>query len=120
MPHNPLDGLPAWFFPVLRGIVGGKHNREIADDCGLREHTVEKYASEIYAILECGGRADLIARAYRGEFGNLNDLEEVSGWARGAGPTSEWPPSGLQGATRQMECDSPCRPQAWKDLVCRS
>jgi hypothetical protein len=105
MPHNPLDGLPAWFFPVLRGIVGGKHNREIADDCGLREHTVEKYASEIYAILECGGRAD---------------LEEVSGWARGAGPTSEWPPSGLQGATRQMECDSPCRPQAWKDLVCRS
>jgi DNA-binding NarL/FixJ family response regulator len=79
MPHNPLEDLPTRFFPVLRGIVGGKHNREIADECGYTEHTVESYASEIYSILGCSGRADLIVRAYRGEFGNLNKLEEVSG-----------------------------------------
>jgi DNA-binding CsgD family transcriptional regulator len=79
MPLHTLDDLPVRCYPVLRGILAGKHNREIAEDCSLTEHTVESYCSEIYSIFECDGRGDLISRALRGEFGNLDELEEVSG-----------------------------------------
>jgi DNA-binding NarL/FixJ family response regulator len=79
MPPSVSD-LAERHIPVLRMLVQGKHNREIADELGYAEHTVEKYASEIYAILECpGGRPELIVRALRGDFGDLNDLGEVSG-----------------------------------------
>ena len=78
MPQDPLDDLPIRCYPVLRGLLAAKHNREIARECGYSLHTVEKYASEIYAILGCNGRADLIARALHGDFGDLNKLGEVS------------------------------------------
>jgi DNA-binding NarL/FixJ family response regulator len=68
MPPSVSD-LAERHIPAFRLLVQGKHNREIAAAYGLLEHTVESYASEIYAILVCeGGRTELIVRALRGDF----------------------------------------------------
>ncbi len=60
--------VPARLFPVLRELKSGAHNHTIAERLDLREHTVEKYVSELLAIFQCDGRGELIARAASGQF----------------------------------------------------
>ena len=64
--------------PVFRLLVRGKHNTEIADALKLAVETVEQYNSKIYSLLECNGRVDLVIRANRGDFGNLDEIAKVS------------------------------------------
>jgi DNA-binding NarL/FixJ family response regulator len=78
MSRSPLDDLPARLVPVFRLLVRGRPNREIADARKLAVETVEQYNSQIYAILECNGRVDLILRANRGDFGDLDEIAKVS------------------------------------------
>ncbi len=68
--------IPKRLRPVLLELVEGKTNAEIAETCALTVHTVESYVSELLSIFQCKNRTEFVARLFRGEFG---DIEEVSG-----------------------------------------
>jgi DNA-binding CsgD family transcriptional regulator len=50
---------------VMRLLVEGRPNREIARLMGLSPHTVKSYLREIYRKLEVGNRAEAAAVALR-------------------------------------------------------
>jgi pimeloyl-ACP methyl ester carboxylesterase/DNA-binding CsgD family transcriptional regulator len=61
--HGPSGGLTAREVEVLRLLVAGKTNGEIAEELVLSVRTVERHAANIYRKLGARGRADATARA---------------------------------------------------------
>lgn len=64
------EKLPEWFFllspkerEIIRHVLLGKNNKEIAADIHIGEQTVRNYISAIYAKLEVPDRRALIAKA---------------------------------------------------------
>lgn len=56
---------------VLRGVLGGKTNKQIAHDCGISPRTVETYRSSLMAKMRVTSAAALIRRALAGELDDL-------------------------------------------------
>jgi hypothetical protein len=50
---------------LLRSLVQGKTNREIADDLGIDEPAVERRLGELFATIGASSRADATAFAFR-------------------------------------------------------
>lgn len=59
--HEIIASLAPRLLPVLRGVLEGKRNRVIADEAGVAVHTVENYLTELFAVLGCESRAELLA-----------------------------------------------------------
>jgi len=64
------ETLPDWFFTltpkekqIIKYVLSGKNNKEIASDCNLGEQTVRNYISTIYSKLEVADRRSLIQKA---------------------------------------------------------
>jgi hypothetical protein len=51
--------------PLLRGLVEGKTNREIAEDLGIDETTVTRRLGELFARVGASSRAEATAFAFR-------------------------------------------------------
>lgn len=58
---GPVNGLPPRVRPVLRQLLGGKSEKEIAADLRLTRHTVHTYVKIIYRTLRVHSRAELMA-----------------------------------------------------------
>jgi DNA-binding NarL/FixJ family response regulator len=59
--HSTANGLPPRVRPVLRRLLGGKSEKEIAADLRLTRHTVHTYVKIIYRKLRVHSRAELMA-----------------------------------------------------------
>lgn len=79
MPEDSLNDLPNRLRPVLRELLQGKSNAEIAKALTLQIHTVESYVSKLLSFSGCRNRTELAVRVLQGELGNLKDFEEVFG-----------------------------------------
>lgn len=58
---------------VVRGVIEGESNREIAWSLGITEQTVKFHLTNIYAKLEVQSRAQLIVKFLKGSEGD-NDF----------------------------------------------
>ena len=61
---GPSHGLSPRELEVLRHLAGGRTNREIADQLGISERTVERHVSNLYTKLDVSTRAAATAWAY--------------------------------------------------------
>jgi DNA-binding NarL/FixJ family response regulator len=61
---QPIHGLSPRELEVLRHLAGGRTNREIADELGISERTVDRHVSNLYAKLDVSTRAAATAWAY--------------------------------------------------------
>ena len=59
------DGLPPRVRPVLRQLLAGKSEKEIADYLRLTRNTVHTYVKIIYRRLHVRSRGELLARWVR-------------------------------------------------------
>jgi DNA-binding NarL/FixJ family response regulator len=57
-------GLSARELEVLARVAGGRTNREIAEELGISERTVDRHVSNLYAKLDVSSRAAATAWAY--------------------------------------------------------
>jgi DNA-binding NarL/FixJ family response regulator len=58
------SGLTARELQVLRLVAAGRTNRDIADELGISERTVDRHVSNVYAKLDVSSRATATAWAY--------------------------------------------------------
>jgi len=56
------DGLPPRVRPVLRQLLSGKSEKEIAAQLRLTQNTVHSYVKIIYRRMNVRSRAELLAR----------------------------------------------------------
>ena len=61
---GPSHGLSPREVEVLRHLAGGRTNREIADQLGISERTVDRHVSNLYTKLDVSTRAAATAWAY--------------------------------------------------------
>jgi NarL family two-component system response regulator LiaR len=61
---------------VLRHLVGGRSNAEIADALGIGEETVKTHVSHVLAKLHVDNRAQAIAEALRRRLASIEDVAE--------------------------------------------
>ena len=61
---GPTNGLSPRELEVLRHLAGGRTNREIADELGISERTVDRHVSNLYTKLDVSTRAAATAWAY--------------------------------------------------------
>ena len=61
---GPSHGLSPRELEVLRHLAGGRTNREIADQLGISERTVDRHVSNLYTKLDVSTRAAATAWAY--------------------------------------------------------
>jgi DNA-binding CsgD family transcriptional regulator len=61
---QPPHGLSPREIEVLRHLASGRTNREIADELGISERTVDRHVSNIYTKLDVSTRAAATAFAY--------------------------------------------------------
>ena len=61
---GPSHGLSPRELEVLRHLAGGRTNREIADELGISERTVDRHVSNLYTKLDVSTRAAATAWAY--------------------------------------------------------
>ena len=61
---HPSHGLSPREVEVLRHLAGGRTNREIADELGISERTVDRHVSNLYTKLDVSTRAAATAWAY--------------------------------------------------------
>ena len=61
---GPSHGLSPREVEVLRHLAGGRTNREIADELGISERTVDRHVSNLYTKLDVSTRAAATAWAY--------------------------------------------------------
>ncbi len=62
--HGPSHGLSPREVEVLRHLAGGRTNREIAEQLGISERTVDRHVSNLYTKLDVSTRAAATAWAY--------------------------------------------------------
>ena len=62
--RRPDHGLSPRELEVLRHLAGGRTNREIADQLGISERTVDRHVSNLYTKLDVSTRAAATAWAY--------------------------------------------------------
>jgi DNA-binding NarL/FixJ family response regulator len=61
---GPSHGLSPREVEVLRSLVAGRTNREIADELGISERTVDRHVSNLYTKLDVTSRAAATAWVY--------------------------------------------------------
>ena len=61
---GPSHGLSPRELEVLHHLAGGRTNREIADQLGISERTVDRHVSNLYTKLDVSTRAAATAWAY--------------------------------------------------------
>jgi DNA-binding NarL/FixJ family response regulator len=61
---QPAHGLSPRELEVLRHLASGRTNREIADELGISERTVDRHVSNLYTKLDVSTRAAATAWAY--------------------------------------------------------
>ena len=61
---HPSHGLSPREVEVLHQLAGGRTNREIADELGISERTVDRHVSNLYTKLDVSTRAAATAWAY--------------------------------------------------------
>ena len=59
---------------MLRHLVGGRSNAEIADSLGIGEETIKTHVSHVLAKLHVDNRAQAIAEALRRRLASVEDL----------------------------------------------
>ena len=62
--RRPSHGLSPRELEVLHHLAGGRTNREIADQLGISERTVDRHVSNLYTKLDVSTRAAATAWAY--------------------------------------------------------
>jgi two-component system, NarL family, response regulator LiaR len=75
---TPLETLTSRELDVLRRIVGGRSNRDIAADLDIGEQTVKTHVSHVLAKLAVDNRVQAIPEALRRRLVSIEDLEQSS------------------------------------------
>ena len=75
-PHTRIEALTAREIDVLRLLVGGQSNRDIAHRLDIGEETVKTHVSHVLAKLEVENRVQAIAEALRRRLVSIEDLEQ--------------------------------------------
>lgn len=64
-PADPVESLPPRLKPVLRLLLDGDAEKQVAAKLGLSPHTVHQYVKVLYKTLGVSSRAELLARCLK-------------------------------------------------------